>query len=145
MPNNSSVSKNVLHRVMYDNLEYDVFRSEMAHTYHFLGDYNFIKSVMEIDLVNFFFYKKEYVKSLYTLAMIDYISWKNKVPQFEGYEKLRKCKLESIIYPPEVIMMDKIENSHQNRDEAVQLCKNDECGAFFFRHNIIEKSIDDVV
>jgi hypothetical protein len=113
--------------------------------YHFDGDAVFISKVMKIDLVITLWNKGEYAKALYVLAIIDYISWKNDVPLFEGYSQIRKCKLENILYPAEVIMMDKIEHTHKNRDLAVITCKQDKCGKFFFRHNIIERSIEDVI
>lgn len=132
-------------RIMNEKLSYDTFRSEICHMYHFDGDYEFIKKVMKSNLVVYFWNKKEYAKSLYVLAIIDYISWKNDVPLFEEYEQIRKRKLEDILYPSEIVMMDRIEQSNRNRNMAIEECRNDECGAFFFRHNIIERSIEDVV
>lgn len=134
-----------LFRIMNEKLSYDAFRSEICHMYHFDGDYEFIKKVMKSNLVLFLWNKNEYVKALYTLAMIDYISWKNDVPLFEEYEQMRKCKLENIIYPSAIVMLDRIEQSSRNRNMAIEECKNDKCGAFFFRHNIIERSIEDVI
>lgn len=133
-----------LESLLYDDLSYDTFRSEICHMYKSDGAYGFINKVMRTDLVGTYWERKEYVKALYTLAMIDYISYKNNVPFYEGYEGIRKCKLEEIIYPPSILMLDKMENSHANRDKAVEECSNDECGVFFFRHNIIEKNITDV-
>lgn len=130
-----------LHRLINDNLSYDTFRSEASHMYHFDGDYLFISKVMKTNLVMILWNNKEYAKALYMLAMIDYVSWKNKVPLFQDYAKIRACKLEEILFPAEVVMMDKIENSYRNRENALEICKNDECGRFFFRHNIIERSI----
>jgi hypothetical protein len=134
-----------LNRVVNGTLSYDIFRSEICHMYHFDGDSVFISKVMKTNLVMILWNKREYAKALYVLALIDYISWKNDVPLFDGYAHIRKCKLENILYPSEVILMDKIEHTHKNRDIAVATCKQDECGVFFFRHNIIERSIEDVI
>ena len=134
-----------LHRLSNNNLSYDIFRSEICHMYHFDGDYKFIREVMTSQLVTVLWNKKEYAKALYTLAMIDYISWKNGVDLYEGYKELRACKLEKILYPEGIVLLDKIQNSSENRERAMQICRNDPCGVFFFRHNIIEKDIEDVV
>jgi hypothetical protein len=134
-----------LNRLLYSDMEYDVFRSEICHMYHNEGDYNFIKKVMKSDLVGTLWKKQQKARSLYVLSMIDYISWKNDVPFFEGYAKIRAYKLDNPLYPPEVIMLDKIEHSDKNRRQAVEYCKQDECGVFFYRHNIIEGSIENVI
>ena len=132
-------------RLLNKELSYEIFRSEICHMYHFDGDYNFISKVMKSNLVMILWNRNEYAKALYALAMIDYISWKNSVPFFDGFAELRAYKLEKTLYPLEVLLMDKIEHSHKNRDEAAAVCSQDECGAFFFRHNIIKRSIEDVV
>lgn len=134
-----------LFRIMNENLSYDTFRSELCHMYHFDGDYEFIKKVLKTNLVMYLWEKKEFAKSLYVLAVIDYISWKNDVPFFEEYEWMRKCKLKNELYPSAIVMLDKIEQSNKNRNRALEECKDDECGMFFFRHNIIERSIEDVI
>lgn len=132
-------------RLLNNELSYETFRSEICHMYHFDGDYNFISKVMKSNLVMVLWNRNEYAKALYALAMIDYISWKNHVPFFDGFAELRTYKLDKTLYPLEVVMLDKIEHSHTNRDEAAAVCSQDECGAFFFRHNIVERSIEDVV
>lgn len=134
-----------LHRLMNDDLEYDVFRSEICHMYHFDGDYNFIRKVMKSNLVLYFWKKGDTVKSLYTLAMIDYISWKNNVPLFKDYENIREQKLINILYPFEVVIMDNINGNNNYKTRAKEECKKDLCGSFFYRHNIIERNIEDVV
>jgi hypothetical protein len=134
-----------LNRLLYSDLEYDVFRSEICHMYHNDGDYTFIKKVMKTDLVGTLWKKQQRAKALYVLSMIDYISWKHDVPYFEGYANIRAYKLDNPLYPTEVIMLDKIEHSDINRKQAVELCKQDECGSFFYRHNIIEGSIENVI
>jgi hypothetical protein len=113
--------------------------------YKFSGDAEFISGVMGCDFANELWDRKEYAKSLYVLAMIDYLSWKNKVPYFDGYKSLRSCKLQDVLYPAGIVMLDKIEHSDKHRKKAIAECSKDDCGRFFFRHNIIEKSIEDVV
>lgn len=130
-----------LNRLMSARLSYDTFRSEVGHMYHFDGDYLFVSKVMKANLITKLWNKKEHAKALYILAVIDYLSWKNKVPFFPDFEPLRSCKLNELLFPAEVIMMDKIEHSDTNRKKALETCKNDECGRFFFRHNIIERNI----
>ena len=103
-----------LKRLLGGKLSYDVFRSEICHMYHFDGDYEFISKVMRVNLVMVLWNNHEYDKALYTLAMIDYISWKNGVTLYEGYAKIRACKLEKILYPEGIILLDKIEHSHKN-------------------------------
>jgi hypothetical protein len=132
-------------RILNEDLTYDVFRSEICHMYHFDGTYNFIRKVMKGNLIFELWNKGEYYKALYTLAMVDYIAWKNNVPPFDGYDELRQYKLEKTVYPSGIVMMDRLEKTDKNKRAAYEECKNDDCGRFFIRYNIIEKEIEDVV
>ena len=123
-----------LERLTYGNLSYDTFQSEACHMYHFDGDFLFISKVMKANLITVLWNREKYAKALYILAMVDYVSWKNDVPLFSDYEQIRASKLKAPLFPAEVIMLDKIEESYNNRRIALETCKNDECGKFFFRH-----------
>lgn len=129
-------------RILNAQLSYDEFRSEICHMHKADGNILFLTKVLKYNMVNKLWQKKKYAYALYVLSMVDYISWKNKVPFYNGFNELRSCKLKNTLYPAEVIMLDKIDNSDRNKRNAYEECKNSECGKFFIRHNIVEISID---
>lgn len=105
------------------------------------GTYAFIEKVIKSDLIRVLWNKKEEVNALYTLAMVDYISHINNVPYYAGYNDLRQYKIEETVYPSEVIMLDKLYKTDKYTKKAYEECKNDPCGKFFIRYNLIERSI----
>lgn len=129
-------------RILKAQLSYDEFRSEICHMHKTDGNILFLTKVLKFNMVNKLWQKKKCAYALYVLAMVDYISWKNKVPFYNGFNELRSYKLKNILYPTEVIILDKIDNSDRNKRNACEECKNSECGKFFIRHNIVEISID---
>lgn len=131
-----------MRRILNDTLSYDEFRSELCHMYKTDGNIIFLTKVLKSDMVNKLWKKKKYAYALYILSMVDYISWKNKVPFYNGFNELRSYKLKNTLYPAEVIILDKIDNSNRNKRNAYEECKNSECGKFFIEHNIVEKSIE---
>ena len=129
-------------RILNAQLSYDEFRSELCHMYKTDGNVVFLTKILKSDMVNKLWEKKKYAYALYILSMVDYISWKNKVPFYNGFNELRSYKLKNTLYPAEVIILDKIDNSNRNKRNAYEECKNSECGKFFIEHNIVEKSIE---
>ena len=61
--------------ILQKQMDTDLFKSEMCHTLKRLGDYEFIKEVINDNWVRYFWDKEWYFESLYTLAMIDYLTY----------------------------------------------------------------------
>lgn len=131
-----------MRRILKGTLSYDEFRSELCHMYKTDGNVVFLMKVLKSDAVGKLWSNENYAYALYIVAMIDYISWKNKVPFYNGFNELRSYKLKNTLYPAEVIILDKISHSDVNRKAAYEECKNSECGKFFIKHNIVEINID---
>ena len=74
-----------MRRILNDTLSYDEFRSELCHMYKTDGNVVFLTKVLKSDMVNKLWEKKKYAYALYILSMVDYISWKNKVPFYNGF------------------------------------------------------------
>lgn len=129
-----------LNRILNENMTYDVFRSEVSHMYQFEGECNFVIDVVHHNAVVQLWQRGSYDKSLYLLAMIDYISWKNNVPALEDYQFYRKQRLVKTKFPPSIEMLDSVMKTDENKRKAIAECREDECGRFFYRHNIIERS-----
>ena len=128
-----------------DRLTYTNYRSELCHMRKDRGMGDFVEAIMRSGLIPFHWEHENYLYALYALAMIDYIAWQCNVPLFKGYEEYRHYKIRRLVYPPSIELLDRIENTDENKRKALEECRNSECGRFFLRFNIIERGIDDVI
>jgi hypothetical protein len=125
-------------------MEWDVFRSAVCHELHHKGVYKFVKDVLYSNCVFELWDNGQYAKALYLVAMVDYLSYKYVAPEFNGFSNFRRIKLARVLFPQDVLLTDALEGGTHCREEAIARCSKDECGRFFFRHNIIEGSVWDV-
>lgn len=133
-----------IYRLLTENMQFDLFRSEMEHMHVKNTDKGFVTIILTYNFVENFWKKEWYAKSFYTLAMLDYLSDKHKVPYYEPYNYYRTQKLENIIYPLGVLMLDEINGNHSERNKAIRIAKEDPYGKYFLKYNIIEVSEDTV-
>ena len=68
--------------ILQKQMDIDLFKSEMCHMLKRLGDYNFIYEVISDNWVEYFWNKEWYFESLYTLAMIDYLTYIYHAPVY---------------------------------------------------------------
>ena len=90
---------------------FEIFKSNISHLVKDKGELTFIRDMLCSDEVNKLFERKWYAECLYLLAMIDYLSRKNDIPLYTGYDKLRTGKLDKIPYPPCPLSPGKGENT----------------------------------
>ena len=72
--------------------------------------------------------------------MIDYLSRKNDIPLYNGYDKLRTGKLDKVLYPSGIVAMYSLSG-----DESILKKSFDESIPEFKRFNIVENEIENVV
>ena len=84
---------------------FDVFKSNICHLVKDKGELSFIRDMLCSDEVNKLYEREWYAECLYLLAMIDYLSCKNDIPLYNGYDKLRTGKLNKVLYPSDIIAM----------------------------------------
>ena len=131
--------------ILQKQMDTDLFKSEMCHTLKRLGDYEFIKEVINDNWVRYFWDKEWYFESLYTLAMIDYLTYIYHAPVYEPLDKYRQYKLSEPVFPFSMLLIDSIKRNDEQKQQALKECSEDECGRFFLKYNIVEKDIRDVV
>ena len=131
-----------IYRLLVEDMEFDLFRSEMEHMHLENRDIEFIRIIMTYNFVENFWKKEWYAKSLYTLAMLDYLSDKHHVPYYEKYNYYRKQKLKDPVYPMGIVMIDKINHNDNEKEKMRKIVRNDSYGKYFFRYNIMEVAED---
>lgn len=131
---------------LYDKKFYfDIFRSEVCHMYKSKGDKSFIEEVLLAHAVENLWEMKQYAKAFYLIAIIDYLSDKYNIPYFEDYNYYRTQSLKNTLFPREIVLLDKINANNNEKIRAIEKCKKHPIGKYFYRYNIIEGDITDVV
>ena len=64
---------------------FDIFKSNICHLVKDKGELSFIRDMLCSDEVSKLYERKWYAECLYLLAMIDYLSRKNDIPLYNGY------------------------------------------------------------
>jgi transcriptional regulator with XRE-family HTH domain len=119
---------------------FDAFKSNVCHLVKDMGDIDFIIETLEKDKVRRLWNRKWYPESLYTLAMVDYLSRINELPLCDQYDDLRVVCLEKIIYPVGIIVRCVASKSEQPKIDSYNNAIPE-----FKRFNIIENEVRNVI
>lgn len=119
---------------------FEIFKSNICHLVKDKGELSFIRDMLCSDEVSKLYERKWYAECLYLLAMIDYLSRKNDIPLYNGYDKLRTGKLDKVLYPLGIMAMYSLSG-----DESILIKSFDESIPEFKRFNIVENEIENVV
>ena len=132
--------ENLLRPELEKRPSFSNFRSEMSHRLKQMGDFSFINKVDRENWITDYYEMGWYEECLYLLAMIDYLCRVNSLPLREGYEKLRKAKLDKPVYSIGTITLSKIYGS----DEPFRKAEENAIPEFK-RFNIMEGEIRDAI
>lgn len=121
-------------------IDFELYKSNVCHELKQLGDIEFIVITLKKDSIRKYYKKKWYPECLYLLAMVDYISRRNRVPLCTDYNDLRNCKLQKIIYPTGILIEAQVKN-----DESIKKRAYDDSIPEFKRFNIVENEVYNVV
>ena len=119
---------------------FEIFKSNICHLVKDKGELSCIRDMLCSDEVSKLYERKWYAECLYLLAMIDYLSRKNDIPLYNGYDKLRTGKLDKVLYPLGIMAMYSLSG-----DESILIKSFDESIPEFKRFNIVENEIENVV
>lgn len=119
---------------------FETFKSNVQHRVKDIGDIDFVIETIESDMIRKYYKMQWYPEALYLLAMVDYLSRVNEIPQYQNYNDIRSAKLKSPIFPSSINAMALAENSEQIRTAAIKLAIPE-----FLKFNIIESEIRNVV
>ena len=129
--------------LLAESMEYrpsfDIFKSNVCHQVHDMGDMDFIIETLETDRIRKLYQKRWYPESLYTLAMLDYLSRENELPLCNEYNDLRSARLRKPIYPSSVVVMSIASDSDQPKKDSYTNAIPE-----FRRVNIVESEVRNV-
>jgi len=127
-----------------DNLEkrpyFENFKSAICHRVKRIGDLSFIEETLLSNDIRKFYDKKWYLESLYLLAMVDYLSRENNLPQALEYNDIRSLRLQKTVYPAGILTLSIFSGNDYYERMSVS-----ESIPEFIRHNIVESDIRNVV
>lgn len=118
---------------------FETFKSNVCHLVKAYGELAFIKNVLCSNEVQKLYKKQWFPECLYLVAMVDYLSRKNDIPLYTGYNKLRTCKLTAPLYPSGIFMLYRLTN-----DISILKKSFDESIPEFKRFNIIENEVENI-
>lgn len=120
----------------YTLQDFEVFKSEIAHTIKAKTQIDFLIETLQSDIVEKYWAENRKVQALYLLSMVDYLSRINNVPLCTKYKELRKARIEPMIVPLSVRLQS------VNSDTGMLDLSN--CIPEFLSHGIVEGDVFDV-
>lgn len=121
-------------------MEFELFKSEACHELKRRGDASYILYLVEEDVISLYWELDWHAESLYLLAMLDYLSKLHNAPICNKYDYYRTKKLANILYPKDVLLMDKLNPDSNIKEEVLKTCNPE-----FLKYNIVEGDLRDVV
>lgn len=116
---------------------FDVFKSNICHLVKDQGELEFIKQILCSKEVEALYDRHWYAECLYLVAMVDYLCRKNDIPLYGGFNKLRSCKLDKVLYPSSVTMLYSL-----SKDPSILEQYYNASIPEFKRFNIVENEIE---
>lgn len=136
---NTSVEK-LIEPYMRARPAFELFKGDVCRKLKELGDIDFLADLLDNDEITEYYDLGWYPECLYLLAMLDYVSRINNVPQCSEYNQLRLMKLRSVVYPSSILVQDLATNSDKAKREAFENAIPE-----FKRFNIIENEVRNIV
>ena len=121
-------------------ISFEIFRSNVCHELKSKGDIQFIRDLLENDLVRIYFDDDLVLMSLYLLAMLDYLLHRNNLPECTAYEDIRQYKLQQPMFSSSIMAMcSVVDNAEELKAKYLKNAIPE-----FLAFNIVEGDIDDV-
>ena len=124
---------------MENRPEFEWFKSEVCHRVKREGDLEFIINVLQSCEIRELYNKKWYPESLYLLAMVDYLSRENDLPNCSDYNDIRELRMQNVMYPAGVLVKCSAFGDERFKQESVENAIPE-----FIRHNIVEAEVRNV-
>ena len=119
---------------------FETFKSNICHLVKDLGELEFIKFVLLSNEAQKLFEHKWYPESFYLVAMTDYLSRKNDILLYNGFDTIRSYQLKKPVYPSSIYMRYLLSN-----DERILIESFENAIPEFKRFNIVENEVENVV
>lgn len=115
--------------IVYEMEDFQTFRNNLHHQIR-KGDLAFLLKTIESNDVSYYIRHEDYLKALYLVATVDYLSRKNQLPLCDKYEDVRHMKLKQPYFVG---------------DSAFMPSSRNDCIPEFVDHNIYEGDLYDAV
>ena len=115
--------------IVYEKEDFQTFRNDLHHRIK-NNELECILEIIESDDVSVYMRHEDYLKALYLVATVDYVSRKNNIPLCDKYSSVRGIRLEKPYYVGDSSLFD--------ADES-------KCIDEFLRFNIYEGDLYDAV
>ncbi len=115
--------------IVYEKEDFQTFRNNLHHRIK-SNELECILEIIEGDDVSVYMRHEDYLKALYLVATVDYISRKNDIPLCDKYSSIRRIRLEHPYYAG---------------DSSLFSPDKQECIDEFLRFNIYEGDLYDAV
>ena len=115
--------------IVYEKEDFQTFRNDLHHRIR-SNELECILEIIESDDVSVYMRHEDYLKALYLVATVDYVSKKNGIPLCDKYSSVRQIRLEKPYYVGD--------SSFVGADQS-------QCIDEFLRYNIYEGDLYDAV
>ena len=115
--------------IVYEREDFQTFRNNLHHEIK-RDELALILEIVESDEVARYLRHEEYLKALYMVGIVDYISKKHDIPLCDKYNEVRKMKLEKAYYVGDAGLLQR---------------PKEECIEEFLKYNIYEGDLYDAV
>ncbi len=120
------------------NDEFDLFKSNICHELKEEKYIYFLKKYLNNNLVKELYDKKKTLEAIYLVAMIDFLCKSHNLPVPKEYESIRKLKSQKVIVPKSIFLL--LVNKKIRINDILK-----ECNPVFYKHNLIESEIYNVI
>ncbi len=115
--------------IVYEKEDFQIFRNNLHHRIR-QNELSVILETIESDDVATYMRHEDYLKALYLVATVDYLSKKNDIPLCDKYDSVRKVRLEQPYYVGDSELLD---------------APRENCLDEYLRYNIYEQNLYDAI
>lgn len=123
--------------IITDNDDFELFKSNLCQSIKLLDPQEAIEEITNSHTIEKFFKEKNYCKSFYLVAMVNYLS--NKYGLNMNIHTYDKYKMKNIIYPRGIEMMSRLLKNNDIKEKALKNAEKE-----FLQFNICEGDIENV-
>jgi hypothetical protein len=120
-------------------MDFELFKSNVCHTVKRLGDISFLLETLQSNLIQKYYKEERYLESFYLLAMVDYLSRLNSVPQCSDFDYIRQKKVANPVYSLGIIAESVVFKSNRFKKQSLKKAIPE-----FLKFNIVENDIRNV-
>lgn len=119
--------------------DFELFKSNVCQILKSKSSVQFINQIVNEKTVEKYFDQGDYEKSLYLVALVDYLCRRDNIKMINSYEKYRAYKLKDILFPSSVELLSVLLKNDTLKKDALNNAIPE-----FLHFNIVEGEIENV-